>query len=377
MASVELKSVSKIFRPKKGEVVCAVNNLTLHVADKELVVFVGPSGCGKTTALRLIAGLEEPSAGSIAIDGINMDEVRPQDRGVAMVFQSHALYPHMTVFENMAFGLELRRVAKPERESRVKATASMLGISALLDRYPAALSGGQRQRVALGRAIVRHPKVFLFDEPLSNLDTPMRGQMRTELARLHQRLGATMIYVTHDQAEAMTLGQRIVVLKEGSVQQIAEPLSLYHSPANMFVAGFIGSPPMNFFRGRVMRRDGSFVFQENNSGGATNGSRIELVLSLERGEQLSGQADGNVVLGIRPEHISIRDNQSSDKAVNATIELAETTGAERHLHFETGAHHFVARVSPDVRSQPGERVSLRFDMAKAIFFDPASEARIV
>src|SRR5688572_21420638 len=240
MASVELKTVSKVFCVKKTEELYALTNLNLQVAEGELVVIVGPSGCGKTTTLRLIAGLEEPTGGIISFGNIAINDVRPEDRDVAMVFQNHALYPHMNVWENMAFGPKLRRVPEAEIERRVKNAATMLGLNGVRDRYPAMLSGGQRQRVAIGRAIVRQPQVLLFDEPLSDLDAPLRVQMRAEIGRLHHRLGATIIYVTHDQAEAMTLGDRVAVLKEGVLQQVADPLTLYHQPANIFVAGFIG-----------------------------------------------------------------------------------------------------------------------------------------
>ncbi len=376
MASVELKCVSKVFRIKKGEEVYAVTNLSLRVADHELVVVVGPSGCGKTTTLRLIAGLDKVTAGTILFENILMNEVRPQNRDVAMVFQNHALYPHLTVFENMAFGLELRRVQKAEIETRVKKVAATLGLSAFLDRYPAVLSGGQRQRAAIGRAIAREPKVFLFDEPLANLDAPLRAQMRTEFARLHQRLGATMIYVTHDQSEAMTLGRRIVVLKEGVVQQVADPGTLYHQPANIFVAGFIGSPPMNLFRGRITDRDGAFIFQENNPGGAATGLRMEIPLPQERAERLRHFAEGNIVLGLRPEHLSVAESPATN-AISATLETLECLGTDTRLHCSTGAHAFVARVRPDVCGTPGERVPLHFEMPKAIFFNPASGCPIV
>jgi multiple sugar transport system ATP-binding protein len=377
MASVELKNVSKIFPVRKGEEVYAVSNFDLQVADQELVVLVGPSGCGKTTTLRLIAGLEQPSAGTILFDGADMTKVPPQDRDVAMVFQSHALYPHMTVFENLAFGLEVRRVPKAELESRIKAAANTLGLTPLLDRRPDALSGGQRQRVALGRAVVRNPKVFLLDEPLSNLDAPLRVQMRGELARLHRRLGATMIYVTHDQAEAMALGQRIAVIKEGTIQQIADPRTLYDAPANVFVAGFIGSPPMNIFRGRILRREEEFVFQENNPAGAANGLRIEISLPAERGQRLSHFAEGNIVLGLRPEAISVQSDPLSNSPMAGVLEVVEAMGPETHLHFNTGAHRFAARVKPDFHGRAGETVPLHFDMSKVVFFNPASETPIL
>jgi multiple sugar transport system ATP-binding protein len=374
MASVELKNVSKVFQPKKnGEDIYAVTNLHLTIADKELLVLLGPSGCGKTTTLRLIAGLEQLTTGTISIGGIVMNEVRPEERDVAMVFQRDALYPHMTVFENVAFGLKLRRVPKAEVETRVRSMANALGIGSLLDRHPRALSGGQRQRVALARALVRNPKVLLLDEPLSNLDAPLRTQMRGEILRLHARAGTTMIHVTHDQAEAMILGQRIAIMRDGELQQIGTPLALYDEPANMFVAGFIGSPPMNLIRGRVVASGEEFVFRENNPAGATNGLRIEGSLPPERGRRLSHFAEGNIVLGIRAEHMSIREVGGS----HVPVELVERLGADTHVHFNTGAHVIVARVNGGLPLVPGERAPLSFDMTRAMFFNPASGAPII
>jgi multiple sugar transport system ATP-binding protein len=376
MASVELKNVSKVFRPKKAEEIYAVTNLDLAIADKELVVLVGPSGCGKTTTLRLIAGLEEATSGTVSIGGVVMNEVLAQDRDVAMVFQRDTLYPHMTVFENMAFGLELRHVSKAEIETRIKSLANILGVTPLLHRHPRDLSGGQRQRVALGRALVRNPKVLMLDEPLSNLDAPLRAQIRGEIARLHTRLGTTMLYVTHDQSDAMTLGGRIAVMREGAIQQIGDALALYHSPANVFVAGFIGSPPMNLLRGRVVQNGEDYVFQESNPAGTAQGSRLELALPSKRGERLS-RFEGNIVLGIRPEHILLDDGLSSLQATNVPLERTESLGSEKHLHFNTGAHTFVARVRPEVPFQSGERVPLRFDLTKAFFFHPVSGTPII
>ena len=377
MARVELKNVSKVFHPGKTEEIYAVANLNLAVADNELVSLVGPSGCGKTTTLRLIAGLEEVSAGTVSIDGINMNEVLPQNRDVAMVFQRDTLYPHMTVFENMAFGLELRHVAKTEIETRIKSLTNMLGVTPILQRYPRDLSGGQRQRVALGRALVRNPKIVLLDEPLSNLDAPLRAQIRREIALLQARLGTTMLYVTHDQSDAMTLGGRIAVMREGALQQIGDATTLYHQPANVFVAGFIGSPPMNLLRGRVVRTAENFLFQENNPAGAAQGSRLELVLPSERAERVSRFAEGNVVFGIRPEHIGFHDGSTSDQAISAQIERIESLGAETHVHFNTGAHTFTARMKSGLPLQDGERVALSFDLTKAFFFHPVSGLPIV
>ncbi len=264
MAKVVIQNLRKIYPEKSGPGVTAVNSISLTIEDREFMVLVGPSGCGKSTTLRMIAGLEEISDGTISIDGEVVNNVLPKDRDIAMVFQNYALYPHMSVYDNMAFGLKLRKLPRAEIDSRVREAAVMLGLESYLDRRPKALSGGQRQRVAVGRAIVRKPKVFLFDEPLSNLDTKMRVSTRTEISRLHARLGATMIYVTHDQVEAMTMGDRICVMKDGDIMQVATPLELYNHPANLFVAGFIGSPPMNFFPGTIQRADQHLIFVETN-----------------------------------------------------------------------------------------------------------------
>src|SRR5438874_4727344 len=300
MARIVLENLSKTFKGPKGEPVYAVNNVNLIIEDRELLVLVGPSGCGKSTTLRMIAGLDEVSRGTISIDGTIINEVEPRDRDVAMVFQNYALYPHMTVYENLAFGLKLRKYPRAEIEKRVREAGETLGITPLLDRLPKALSGGQRQRVALGRAIVRQPKAFLFDEPLSNLDAQMRVQMRMELSRLHQRLAATMVYVTHDQVEAMTMGDRIAVLKNGEVQQIAGPLELYRHPANLFVAGFIGAPPMNFFRGALSADSDGLHFRGD---GAPAGFKVKLL--PEQAAQLESRVDNPIVLGLRPEDVRL------------------------------------------------------------------------
>src|SRR5580658_5638036 len=266
MAQVLLENLSKVFPEKGGPGVVAVKRINLQIEDREFMVLVGPSGCGKSTTLRMIAGLEEITEGTVRIGGQVVNDVLPKDRDIAMVFQNYALYPHMTVYENMAFGLKLRKFSKPEIDARVREAAAMLGLESYLARKPKALSGGQRQRVALGRAIVRKPKVFLFDEPLSNLDAKMRVQMRTEISKLHLRLATTMIYVTHDQVEAMTMGDRICMMKDGRIQQVAQPLEIYNQPANMFVAAFIGSPPMNFFEGAIVAKEGRLFFSEKKSG---------------------------------------------------------------------------------------------------------------
>src|SRR5580658_6767662 len=280
MAQVLLENLSKVFPEKGGPGVVAVKRINLQIEDREFMVLVGPSGCGKSTTLRMIAGLEEITEGTVRIGGQVVNDVLPKDRDIAMVFQNYALYPHMTVYENMAFGLKLRKFSKADIDARVREAAAMLGLNAYLARKPKALSGGQRQRVALGRAIVRKPKVFLFDEPLSNLDAKMRVSMRRELSKLHVRLGATMIYVTHDQAEAMTMGDRICVMKDGRILQVDEPLGLYRRPQSLFVAGFIGTPPMNFFRGSLRREDGRMEFIEGDGRG--EGWRLELRDGLDR-----------------------------------------------------------------------------------------------
>ena len=371
MASVDLKNVSKVYCPNKRERIQAVTQLTFNVANQEMVALVGPSGSGKTTTLRLIAGLEQPTEGTISFGNGLMNNERAE-RDVSMVFQRDALYPHLTVFENMAFGARLRSVLNSEILERVKNAAKMLGLLAVLNRYPSALSSGQRHRVAIGRAIVRQPKVLLFDEPFANIDTPMRHQLRRELAQLHNRLGTTTLYVTHDQAEAMMLGQRVAVLNDGVLQQIAEPRALYQHPANLFVAGFIGSPPMNLFWGRVSANDGRFQFDENNPIGASKGGRFRITLEAERGQRLIRFSEGNVVLGVRSEQISIRVGPTAPDTFQARVEVVEYHGFETRLHFNTGAHCFVARVGPDFHYQVGEHLSLQFDLQNAVFFNPAS-----
>jgi multiple sugar transport system ATP-binding protein len=357
VASVLLENVTKVFPGN----VKAVDNASLEVRDREFVVLVGPSGCGKSTLLRIIAGLEEATSGNVFIDGRRVNDVPPKDRDIAMVFQNYALYPHMTAYKNMAFGLMLRKFPSDEIDRRVREAAQILGITdQQLQRKPKALSGGQRQRVAVGRAIVRHPKAFLFDEPLSNLDAKMRVQMRAEISKLHHRLAATMIYVTHDQVEAMTMGDRIVVLKDGVIQQIDEPITLYNKPRNMFVAGFIGSPPMNFFPGRVEHSDGATSF------------RADAGFQLRLDRPLTGQP---VILGIRPEHI--RNVAPSDAALTANVELIEPMGAETHVTLRAGNQSFIARLAAQEHLRVGQSLPLSFDLAKAHFFDPQTERIIV
>ena len=355
MFRVVLEGVTKVY---PGDVL-AVENATLEVDDKEFVVLVGPSGCGKSTILRMIAGLEEVTEGNIYIDGERVNDVPPKNRDIAMVFQNYALYPHMTVYNNMAFGLKLRRYTKSEIEERVKEAAEILGITRLLDRKPRALSGGERQRVAVGRAIVRHPKGFLFDEPLSNLDAKLRVQMRTEISKLHSRLQATMIYVTHDQTEAMTMGNRIVVINQGVIQQIDDPLSLYRSPANRFVAGFIGSPPMNFVEGSLQTQNGDLNFR-------SDGFSLKVPDEMRVSLQQHGATD--VTFGIRPEDI-LADDFSEDAAVNAGVEVVEPLGSEVILYLVVGDHTLVGKVDSSVNPEPNTELRVGFNMARCHFFD--------
>ena len=372
MAKVLLENVSKVYPGG----VKAVDNASLEIGDQEFVVLVGPSGCGKSTTLRMVAGLEEISSGTIFIDGKRVNDVPPKDRDIAMVFQNYALYPHMTVYKNMAFGLMLRKYPKAEIDQRVREAAQILGITdEQLQRKPKALSGGQRQRVAVGRAIVRKPKAFLFDEPLSNLDAKMRVQMRAEISKLHDRLKSTMIYVTHDQVEAMTMGDRIVVMKDGIIQQVAEPITLYDNPNNMFVAGFIGSPPMNFFRGTIEQRQGGLWFVEQAGGG--NGQKgFTVRVNNEMAPKLAAYAGKAVVFGSRPEDINDKQYASfakPDQTASATVEVVEPMGAEIYLYLNTGSHSFVARVNPHEMADRGQKLEMAFDMRKCHFFDSQSE----
>ncbi len=371
MAQVILENLTKIYPEKGGTGVAAVRNITLEIHDREFMVLVGPSGCGKSTTLRMIAGLEDISSGTVRIGGQVVNEVLPKDRDIAMVFQNYALYPHMTVYENMAFGLKLRKFPKADIDARVREAAAMLGLEPYLGRRPKALSGGQRQRVALGRAIVRKPKVFLFDEPLSNLDAKMRVSTRTEISKLHARLGATMIYVTHDQVEAMTMGDRICVMNNGDIMQVATPLDLYNHPDNLFVAEFIGSPPMNFFRGTLRAESGPVTFVEENGAGAPLAVALDDALAGKSGAFLGKP----VVLGVRPE--AIRDSMtlaSPDplRTAEVVVEVSEPMGSETLLYLNTGASPFVARVSPTDRFEPGQRIRVTFDLGRAHLFDPAS-----
>jgi len=366
MAQVKLHTVSKMF----GENVVAVDKVSLEIKDKEFLVLVGPSGCGKSTTLRMVAGLEEISSGEIYIDSTLVNDVPAKKRDIAMVFQNYALYPHMTVFDNLAFGLKLRHYPKKEIEKRVNEAADILGISQLLKRKPKQLSGGQRQRVAVGRAIVRKPKVFLFDEPLSNLDAKLRVQMRLELKKLHTRLQSTMIYVTHDQVEALTMGSRIVVMKDGVVQQVAAPVEIYDRPINKFVASFIGSPPMNFFSGRLIKKDSNIYFE-------TNGWKVKTV--GEQSSELTKCVDKEVTMGLRPEDIYDKlfaQNASPDFTVTSTVDVVEPMGAEIYLHLNAGKTAYVARVNSHDTAQTNQDLEMVFDMSKAHFFDAATEQAI-
>lgn len=368
MASLSLKGIGKRY-PNGFE---AVKDFNLEIEDKEFIIFVGPSGCGKSTTLRMIAGLEEITTGDLFIDGKRMNEVEPKDRDIAMVFQNYALYPHMTVFDNMAFGLKLRKVPKEEIEQKVLEAAKILDLEQLLDRRPKALSGGQRQRVAMGRAIVRNPKVFLMDEPLSNLDAKLRVQMRAEIASLHQRLGATIIYVTHDQTEAMTLGTRIVVLKDGVIQQVDTPKKLYNEPQNLFVAGFIGSPQMNFIDA-VCKVHGEKVRLEFGD--------FSIVLPPQKAKKLidGGYADKTVVMGIRPDDIDdsqIQIETYGDTVIEADVTGYELLGSEVLLYYTVAGVNMTARVDARTTAKIGDHIRLALDPEKIHVFDKESELTI-
>ena len=365
MASLSLKNVCKVY-PNGFE---AVKDFNLEIADQEFIIFVGPSGCGKSTTLRMIAGLEDISSGELKIGDRVVNDVEPKDRDIAMVFQNYALYPHMSVYDNMAFGLKLRKVPKDEIDKMVKEAAKILDLTALLDRKPKALSGGQRQRVAMGRAIVRNPKVFLMDEPLSNLDAKLRVQMRIEIAKLHQRLGTTIIYVTHDQTEAMTLGTRIVVMKDGVVQQVDTPQHLYEQPGNLFVAGFMGSPQMNFLDAQIAEKGGDLIAKVG---------EYDIVIPAAKAKVLKdgGYVGKTVVLGIRPE--DIHDSQmfieaSPSVPMTSTVKVYELLGAEVFLYFDVNGTQVTARVDPRTNSKTGDTIKFAFDMEKSHFFDKETE----
>ena len=365
MATLSLKGITKVY-PNGFE---AVKDFNLEIEDKEFIIFVGPSGCGKTTTLRMIAGLEEISSGEFLIDGKLMNEVEPKDRDIAMVFQNYALYPHMTVYDNMAFGLKLRKVPKAEIKKLVTEAAKILDLEPLLDRKPKALSGGQRQRVAMGRAIVRNPKVFLMDEPLSNLDAKLRVQMRIEISKLHQRLGATIIYVTHDQIEAMTLGTRIVVMSAGVIQQVASPEELYNKPNNLFVAGFIGSPQMNFLDAECAVEGDKVVLDIQGT---------KMVLDGEKAANMIAHGcDGKtVVVGIRPEDIHNEEDmiaKNQDTTIDTNVVAYEMLGAEGLLYVDYQGTQLIAKVDPRTKAADGEVIKLAFEKERMHVFDKETE----
>ena len=365
MASVTYDHVYKRF----GDVI-AVNDMNIEVADKEFLVLVGPSGCGKTTALRLLAGLEEISDGEIKIGDRIVNDVAPKDRDIAMVFQSYALYPHLSVYDNMAFGLKLRKFSKDEIKRRVDEAADILGIQDLLDRKPRQLSGGQRQRVAVGRAIVREPKVFLFDEPLSNLDAKLRVAMRAEINKLHQRLQTTFIYVTHDQVEAMTMATRIAVINKGILQQVDSPQNLYDKPNNLFVAGFIGSPSMNFFPAKL-RKDNGKLF--------VDGGAFSLTVPSTNTKTFEPYAGKDVIFGVRPEDIHDPDFKPANvhtENIEAQVDVTELMGNEIFLHMVSGANNFVARIDPRSKLSVGQKVQIAIDMENFHLFDAETEDAI-
>ncbi|MCI5802390.1 MAG: sn-glycerol-3-phosphate ABC transporter ATP-binding protein UgpC [Oscillospiraceae bacterium] len=372
MANLSLRNIYK----KYPGGVTAVTDFCLEIEDKEFVILVGPSGCGKSTTLRMIAGLEEISEGELYIGDKLVNDVAPKDRDIAMVFQNYALYPHMTVYENMAFGLKLRKTPKEEIKRRVEEAARILDISHLLDRKPKALSGGQRQRVALGRAIVREPKVFLLDEPLSNLDAKLRAQMRTELSKLHQRLQTTFIYVTHDQTEAMTMGDRIVVMKDGFIQQVDSPQTLYTSPCNMFVAGFIGSPQMNFIDGKLVEKNGKLGVEFGNE---EKKYYAELPESKAKTEGISSYVGKDVVMGVRPEALHDEEmflSSATTGIIDADVDVTEMMGAETYLYVTAAGATLTARVSPRTTAKPGDTIKMAIDVNKIHLFDKETEKTI-
>ncbi len=366
MAQVSLNNVSKTY---SGNVL-AVDNVSLGIENKEFLVLVGPSGCGKSTILRMIAGLEEPTKGKLYIGDQMVNGVPPKARDIAMVFQNYALYPHMTVYENMAFALKLRKYSRSDIDQRVKEAAEILGITKHLNKRPKVLSGGERQRVAVGRAIVRKPIVFLFDEPLSNLDAKLRGQMRIEINKLHIRLQTTMVYVTHDQVEAMTMGTRIAVMKDGIIDQIADPITLYDKPVNKFVAGFIGSPPMSFMNGIIVKKENKLFFNEGN---------FMVKLADEMHDKLKPYCDKEITLGIRSEDVYDKlfvQYASPDNTISAVCEVVEPMGAEVYLYLNTGKHTFIARVGGHNNPVVNQEMDIVFDMTKAHFFDPKTEKTV-
>ena len=378
MASLSLKHIYKKY---PGGVI-AVSDFNLEIQDKEFIILVGPSGCGKSTTLRMVAGLEEISSGELFIGDRIVNDVAPKDRDIAMVFQNYALYPHMTVFDNMAFGLKLRKTSKEEIRRRVEEAARILDIEHLLERKPKALSGGQRQRVALGRAIVREPKVFLLDEPLSNLDAKLRAQMRTEISKLHQRLGTTFIYVTHDQTEAMTMGTRIVVMKSGLIQQVDTPQNLYLYPCNLFVAGFIGSPQMNFIESVLVKEGNDFFVEFGSEDTKTRaGVKFKIKLPAEKNKDncLEAYAGKEIIMGIRPEDVHNEEDLLKafpDGIVTANVEVTELMGAETYLYMNCEGQTINARVAPTNTAKPGDTIQIALEPSKIHLFDKDTELTI-
>ena len=379
MASLSLRGIYKKY---PGGVV-AVSDVNLEIKDKEFIILVGPSGCGKSTTLRMIAGLEEISEGELYIGDRLVNDVAPKDRDIAMVFQNYALYPHMTVFENMAFGLKLRKVPKDEIARKVEEAARILDISHLLSRKPKALSGGQRQRVALGRAIVREPQVFLLDEPLSNLDAKLRAQMRTEISKLHQKLGTTFIYVTHDQTEAMTMGDRIVVMKDGFVQQVDSPQNLYTNPVNQFVAGFMGSPQMNFIDAVLRKIEGKYTVEFGSEDTKTTRGKkyyVEIPEAKVDDLALSELVDKEIIMGIRPENIHDEEmfiSSAKTGIIDADVEITEMMGAEVYLYLTCQGISLTARVDPRSTARPQDTIKVALDPNKVHIFDKETEKTIV
>jgi multiple sugar transport system ATP-binding protein len=367
--AVHITDLVKTYTDDRGRpTFTAVKKINLEIQNGEFMVLVGPSGCGKTTTLRMVAGLEKITSGTIAIGDRIVNDMEPKDRGIAMVFQNYALYPHMTIFNNMAFGLQLAKKKKDFIQDTVVRTSKALGLDQMLERKPQALSGGQRQRVALGRAIVRNPQVFLFDEPLSNLDAKMRVQMRSEISRLHSQLGNTMIYVTHDQVEAMTMGDRICVMKDGAIMQVADPLTLYRQPENLFVAGFIGSPPMNLLKGKIERRDGGLVFTETADQNAVSVRLIGQVETL--GSKL---LDKPVIFGVRPEHLTEESKNGSHVPVASSVDIAEPMGSESLVYLKAGTGNLIARIHGEALYEMGQPLTVYVNMEKVLLFDSETE----
>ena len=366
--SVEIKDLVKTYVDDRGRpTFTAVKKINLHIDNGEFMVLVGPSGCGKTTTLRMVAGLEKITSGTISIGGRVVNDLEPKDRGIAMVFQNYALYPHMTIFNNMAFGLQLAKKKKDFITETVSRTSKALGLDKMLERKPQALSGGQRQRVALGRAIVRNPTVFLFDEPLSNLDAKMRVPMRSEISRLHGQLGSTMIYVTHDQVEAMTMGDRICVMRDGNIMQVADPITLYRKPENVFVAGFIGSPPMNLLKGKIEQRPEGLVFTET-------GEKAGLTIPLKPpvADLASRYVGKNVIFGIRPEHIT-EECTATCVPVASTVDIAEPMGSESLVYLKAGTGSLIARIHGEHIFHMGQPIDANINMEKVALFDAETE----